>query len=268
MSPEQRARWLAGCLVNSDGSNIVDLSHPLHQGMEELPFFPRMVQEPFHTHERDGILSFYNHLTESCGTHCEAPGHVIAGAPTIEQIQPDRLIGPAAVIDVRAKCAADSDYKLSIDDLQAWEQCNGRIPDKAWLIMQSGWGKRWNTSAFLNLDANKIDHYPGFDPAAAHWLVQNDRHIVGIATECYSPEGGTAARAGTARQDSHQADGRAPRLPVRNELLPIWNTLVLSNLVNVHLLPEAGAWLIVGVIPFRGGSGGQARVFGVNPADT
>jgi kynurenine formamidase len=59
--------------------------------------------------------------------------------------------------------------------------------------------------------------------------------------------------------------GKLPFTPVRNELLPMWNTLVLSNLANVARLPETGAWIIVGVIPFRGGSGGQARVFGILP---
>jgi kynurenine formamidase len=263
MLQDPRAPWLNGCTIKPDGSNIVDLSHDWHEGMEELPFFPPMKQQPFHTHERDGILSSINHLSESCGTHCEAPGHIIPGAPTIDQIPLSGLIGPAAVVDVRAQCAANPDYKLSIEDLTNWEKRHGRIPDKAWLVMQSGWSARWGTPGFLNLDANSKDHYPGFEPSAARWLVENDRHIVGIATECFSPEGGTASRSGAG---SVKSDGRAPRLPVRQELLPVWHTLVLSNLANTATLPEVGAWLMVGVIHFKGGSGGQARVFGVTPA--
>jgi kynurenine formamidase len=199
----------------------------------------------------------------------------LADAPTIEQVPLPWLIGPAVVVDVRAQCDANHDYKLSVADLEAWEARNGRIPDKAWLIMHSGWSRRWNTPGFLNLDGNQKDHYPGFAPEAARWLVANDRHVVGIATECYSPEGGTASRAAAslgpqtappASPSDGGSHGRKPRLPVRQELLPIWNTLVLANLANVDRLPEAGAWLVVGVIPFRGGSGGQARVFGVLPA--
>ena len=59
--------------------------------------------------------------------------------------------------------------------------------------------------------------------------------------------------------------GRRPQLPVRQALLPQWNTLVVSNLANADRLPEAGAWLIVGVLTFRGGSGSPARVLGVLP---
>jgi kynurenine formamidase len=258
----------SGCFIRADGSNLINLSHDWHQGMTELPFFPPMRQEAFHTLQRDGIRSFSNHLSESCGTHCEAPGHVLADAPTIEQVPVTSLIGPAVVVDVEARCAANPDYKLSIDDLAAWERRHGRIPDGGWLIMRSGWHRRWNSDAFLNLDAQRRDHYPGFEPAAARWLVENQRHIVGIGTECFSPEGGSAARDASAptTEDSAGSHGRRPRLPVRHELLPVWNTLVLANLAQVDRLPEAGAWLIVGVIAFRGGSGGQARVFGVLPA--
>ena len=58
---------------------------------------------------------------------------------------------------------------------------------------------------------------------------------------------------GTLPVENKTRPGRRPAIPVRNELLPIWNTLVISNMANVYKLPEAGAWIIVGVIPFRGG---------------
>jgi kynurenine formamidase len=190
------------------------------------------------------------------------------------------------VINIREKCDGNPDYKLGVKDLEGWELNHGRIPDNSWLIMYSGWAEKWETLAFFNSDKDGKDHYPGFDPAAMRWLVENNRHIIGIATECMSPEGGSASRvseqnekrdmrAGTKEWDittkeglmvgTKKHAGKMPFTPVRNELLPVWNTLVLSNLANVVRLPEAGAWIIVGVIPFRGGSGGQARVFGILP---
>ena len=39
----------------------------------------------------------------------------------------------------------------------------------------------------------------------------------------------------------------------------------LENVANVHLLPEAGAYLIVAPIKIAGGSGGQVRIFAVVP---
>lgn len=271
--------------MKANGSNLVDLSHQWHERMPQPAFFPPMIQEAFHTIEKDGVLSFYNHLLESCGTHCEAPAHMLPGALTIEKVPLAWLIGPAVVINVRDKCKADPNYKLSIDDIESWETKHGRIPDRSWLIMFSGWSEKWGSTAFFNTDDQQRDHYPGFDAVAMKWLVKHDRHIVGIATECVSPEGGSGSRASKTPANIGRAlrgsdcdetidrsasettlkTGRMPAIPVRDELLPVWNTLVLSSLANVRDLPEAGAWIIVGVIPFRGGSGGQARVFGVLP---
>jgi len=279
-------KWTESCIIHGDGSNLVDLSHDWHERMTQPSFFPPMVQEPFDTLDNDGVMSFYNHLLESCGTHCEAPAHVLSGAPTIDKIPPSWLIGPAVVINIREKCDGNPDYKLGVGDLEGWELNHGRIPDRSWLIMYSGWAEKWETPAFFNVDQDGKDHYPGFDPVAMRWLVKNNRHIIGIATECMSPEGGSATRApgqngkGDERARREERDnateeslmvaekkhpGKMPFTPVRNELLPVWNTLVLSNLANVARLPEAGAWIIVGVISFRGGSGGQARVFGILP---
>jgi len=278
--------WTESCMIQADGSNLVDLSHDWHEKMPQPSFFPPMIQEPFDTLDKDGVMSFYNHLLESCGTHCEAPAHLLSGAPTIDKIPPSWLTGPAVVINAREKCDTNPDYKLNVKDLMNWESNHGRIPDHSWLIMYSGWAEKWETSAFFNIDKDGKDHYPGFNPAAMRWLVQNNRHIIGIATECMSPEGGSATRSSEQGEKRHlkarakernsttkensmvgmkARAGKMPFTPVRNELLPVWNTLVLSNLANVARLPETGAWIIVGVISFRGGSGGQARVFGILP---
>jgi kynurenine formamidase len=278
--------WLEGCFIKGDGSNLLDLSHDWHEGMTQPHFFPPMIQEPFDTIDKDGVMSFYNHLLESCGTHCEAPAHVLPSAPTIDKIPLSWLLGPAVVINIREKCDGNPHYKLDINDLKGWEMKYGRIPNNAWLVMYSGWAEKWETPGFFDADKDGKDHYPGFDPAAMRWLVENNRHIVGIATECMSPEGGSATRAseqnkkrnmrankkeldkaakGDLMTETETIAGKRPTIPVRNELLPAWNTLVLSNLANVAKLPEAGAWIIVGVIPFRRGSGGQARVFGILP---
>ena len=284
--PKVVSRWLEGCLIRADGSNLVDLSHDWHEGMTQPGFFPPMIQEPFDTIDEDGVMSFYNHLLESCGTHCEAPAHVLPGAPTIDKIPLSWLMGPAVVINIRENCNGNPDYKLGVKDLKGWEMKHGRIPNNSWLVMYSGWAEKWETPGFFNTDKDRKDHYPGFDPVAMRWLIENNRHIIGIATECMSPEGGSATRASeqnkkrNMRANKKELDkaaqgdpmagtkaiaGKRPAIPVRNELLSAWNTLVLSNLANVAKLPEAGAWIIVGVIPFRGGSGGQARVFGILP---
>lgn len=262
-SSEVTVSWRAGCYIKANVSNIVDLTHDWHEGMTQLSFFPPMIQEVKHTHKKDGIFDCYNHLMEECGTHCESPAHLISGAPTNEKTPLSSLIGPAVVINVLEKCRTNPDYRLSQEDLVDWETRHGRIPDGAWLIMYSGWSDRWDSPAFFNTDANNRDHYPGFDPAVMRWLVETNRHITGIATECMSPEGGSSMRPAKPVKRT----GLTQKISVRDELLPVWNTLVIEDMANVSSLPEAGAWIIVGVIPFRSGSAGQSRIFGVLPVD-
>jgi kynurenine formamidase len=55
--------------------------------------------------------------------------------------------------------------------------------------------------------------------------------------------------------------GYASDFPVHKEVTHpagIWH---LENLQNLSLVPPVGSYIIVGVIPFVGGSGAPARVF-------
>src|SRR5918994_5438505 len=83
----------------------VDLTHAL---AEDSAFWP--TAEGF-THEVASygptpggwFYSSYNiKLSEHGGTHLDAPIHFAAGKQTTDQIPLDKLIGPAAVIDVKA----------------------------------------------------------------------------------------------------------------------------------------------------------------------
>lgn len=77
---------------------------------------------------------------------------------------------------------ADPDSEVTVDDLQAWEEENGRIPEGAVVIMNSGYfrlyeagDKRtyhgWPDS--VQDESNTQDfHFPGFHPDAARWLVE------------------------------------------------------------------------------------------------
>src|SRR5262250_1553991 len=78
--------------------------------------------------EQDGIndKGFYyasNKFTtaEHGGTHIDAPRHFAQGHPTVDQIPVDRLMGPAVLVDVSAKCQQNADYLISPEDLQQWE---------------------------------------------------------------------------------------------------------------------------------------------------
>jgi kynurenine formamidase len=89
-------------------------------------------------------------------------------------------------------------------------------------------------------------HFPGFSEDAARFLI-DERDIRGIGADTLSVDPG--AGRGFPAHGVVNGNGKYH----------------LENVANVHLLPEAGAYLIVAPIKIAGGSGGQVRIFAVTP---
>ena len=51
---------------------------------------------------------------EHGGTHVDAPAHFHENSWRVEQIPASHLVGPAVVVDVKSKAAADPDYLLTV----------------------------------------------------------------------------------------------------------------------------------------------------------
>lgn len=189
-------------------------------------------------------------MAEHGGTHMDAPIHFAAGGRTAEAVPLSSCIGPAAVVDVRSKTAADLDYRLSVADLHAWEGAHGRLPQGAIVVMHTGWGARWpDKKRYLGTDKQGDVgnlHFPGFSREAAEFLV-NERDIAAIAVDTPSIDYGQST------------DFIVHRI-VNGADKPGF-----ENLANVDRLPPAGATIIALPIKIEGGSGGPARIVAVLP---
>jgi kynurenine formamidase len=134
--------------------------------------------------------SAYNYsAAEHGGTHIDAPVHFAEGKKSVEKIGLDQLIGEAVKIDVSAKASADRDYEITVGDIQAWELANGKIPEWAIILFQTGFGAKWpDKKAYLGTDQKGQDavkdlHFPGLRPDATKWLGENRKFkAVGIDT--------------------------------------------------------------------------------------
>lgn len=222
--------------------SVVSLSHPLSP---ESPVWPDRA--PFQIEVTTTVAAdgFYaNTLTyhEHVGTHVDAPAHFVDGGLTVDGIRPERLVAPLVVLDVTAQAADDEDYAVSVDDILAWEAEYGPLPDGAFVAFTSGWDARFSDpEAFVNLDAQGVQHYPGFHPEAAIFLVEQ-RMIVGIGTDTLSQDPGNSTDFGT-----HVAILGAG----------LYGVEAVANLGDV---PASGATVIVGAPNHVGGSGGPARL--------
>jgi len=226
-------------------TKVIDLTHTMH---EHMPFWPdgvpfkkiRLVDydQGYQLHKFD--------MGENTGTHVDAPSHFIKGKRPIDQIPLADLIVPAVVIDVQDKVAAHADYQLSTDDVVAWETKHGTIPAGALVILNTGWHKRFGDGQrYINMDANKVMHFPGYSKESAALLVQ--REVVGIGIDTLSLD-----------------HGPSKDFPTHVVMLGA-NKYMLENMANLDALPPTGATLIVGVLPVQDGSQAQARIFALLP---
>jgi kynurenine formamidase len=150
------------------------------------------------------------------------------------------------VIDKTAETEADPGYLLTAADLDAWEQENGQIPDRAWVLLRTGWQSRAQDSdAFLNV-GEQGPVTPGPDVEASRWLA-SERNISGFGVE-------------TVGIDAGAAGGFDPPFPLHNLLLGA-GRLGLTQLANLDKLPITGALLVVSPLKLVGGTGSPSRVF-------
>lgn len=226
----------------SAGRGLRDLTYPLTTGFPAFAPGEEAVRRTVASIEEDGYFMQEWRIVEHVGTHVDAPGHFTAGGRLATELRPSELILPAVVVDIAQRAARDPDTVVTVDDLRAFERRYGRIPDGAAVLMHSGWGSRvGDADAYRGTDAAGVLHFPGFGTDACEWLLRH-RRIRSLGVDTLSIDPGMSATF-----DTHVALTGADRYG-------------LENLAGLAHLPRHGATIFVGLIPYEGGSGGQARV--------
>jgi kynurenine formamidase len=245
----------------ADGTvEIVDLTQPLSESTPVIKLPPPFANTPglsreeiSHYDGRGPAWAWYTlTIGEHVGTHLDAPIHWVTGkdGADVASVAATSLIGPACVIDKTAGTEADPGYLLTAGDLEAWEAEHGRIPDRAWVLLRTGWGSRaQDEAAFLNVGPNGPET-PGPDVEASRWLA-TERSISGFGVE-------------TVGIDAGAAGGFDPPFPLHNMLLGA-GRLGLTQLANLERLPVTGALIVVSPLKLVGGTGSPSRVFAFVP---
>ena len=227
-------------------SKAIDLTHVMHDGM---PFWPGGVpfkKEALVTYESGGYLLHKFEMGENTGTHIDAPAHFIQGNLSVDKLPVDQLILPMVMIDVKSKVKANADYELTVQDIQRWESQYGDIPAHSLVVLNTGWHARFgNPRDYINMDADNIMHFPGYSRQAARFLIRRD--VAGIGIDTLSLDHGPSKTFAV-----HVAMLRA-------------NKYQVENMANLDALPAVGATAVIGVLPVKGGSQAQARIFALLP---
>ncbi|NOK59362.1 MAG: cyclase family protein [Chloroflexi bacterium AL-W] len=144
----------------------------------------------------------------------------------VDQIPPESLVVPA-------------------DDILAWEQRYGRVPDNAAILMFTNWQERvGSVEAFRHTDSSGVIHFPGFGKDSIDFLL-TERSLAGVGVDTLSLDHGPSTDFAT------------------HFTLLSTNRWGLENLANLNQIPPSGATLFVGAPKVASGSGGPSRIMAV-----
>src|SRR3989338_5417555 len=82
---------------------IIDLSIPLNEKTPAYPEDPQIELEQIAVVEKNGWSEKRIHCNTHCGTHIDAPAHMIVSGKTLDQLPLDSFYGEGILIDARKK---------------------------------------------------------------------------------------------------------------------------------------------------------------------
>ena len=233
----------------------IDLSHDFSA---ETPYWPTAegfkLEAEFKGMTDKGYYYTANRYaaSEHGGTHLDAPIHFAEGRQTADQIPLDTLIAKGVLIDVGAKAAKDPDYQVSVTDFEEWEKQHGRLPQGCIVLLNTGYAAFWPDRMKYMGTAEKGPvavaklHFPGLDPEAARWLVEN-RSVKAVGLDTPSIDYGQSTLF-----ESHR-------------ILFQQNIPAFENVANLDQLPAQGFLIVALPMKIRGGSGGPLRIVALVP---
>lgn len=240
--------------IELKNQRLVDLTHAFDERTIYWPTSPSRFEltELAHGETPGGYFySSYSLCTpEHGGTHLDAPVHFSRDGRDTAGVPLEQLVGPAVVIDISGQSSRNPDYRLTREDVLAFEARHGPVPDEAIVLLRTGWSRFWpDRLAYMGDDtpgdASKL-RFPGYGAAAARLLVEERKAaVLGIDTASIDYGGST--------------DFVAHRIAAAR------NVVNLENLTNLEALPATGAIVIALPMKIAGGSGGPVRVIAFVP---
>jgi kynurenine formamidase len=234
--------------------DLVDLTHPFNAHTIYWPTSPASFELDTLAYGHTPGSFFYSAFAfstpEHGGTHLDAPIHFAEAGHSVDRVPLERLVAPAVVIDITARANADPDYRLTADDVRAWEAQHGRVPGGAIVLLRTGWSRHWPDQRRYLGDDTPGDatnlRFPSFGEDAARLLVE-ERRVAALGADVASIDYGRST------------DFIVHRIAAGR------NVPGIENLNALERLPPTGAIVIALPVLIEGGSGGPARVIALVP---
>ncbi|ROR67224.1 cyclase family protein [Agrococcus jenensis] len=209
----------------ADASRLVDLSHPIRDGMPVYPGDPGVSIGPALTVDADGVDVAGIRMGSHTGTHVDAPSHTVRGGRTMADVGLDELVGDAVVLRVPGLAEGEV---YDWDRLEAHGSLPAQLPPI--VLIDTGWA-RW-------FDDERRTRHPALAAEAAEELLRRGMRVLGVDT--LSPDA-TAGGAAFPVHDAVLGSGR----------------LIVENVANLDAVPDR---VRVGFFPLRlAGDGAPVR---------
>lgn len=226
---------------------FVDLTHsfspntPVWQGFGQASFTAASdpgTYRPYSLKE-DGFRTTFYSMVGQYGTHVDPPAHFHADGITMDQIPLQQMILRLVVFDITPLLGKDPNHALTVQDIQAWEKKNGRVPEGAFAALRTDMSKDWN-----NPQRFKRSPFPAWSLEAIKFLFEQ-RHITAIGHESLDTDTTQAMDSETwvLKQGHYQIE-------------------VMAHLDEV---PPTGALIVVTWPKVEKGLGFPARAFAILP---
>jgi len=233
-------------------ATFTDLTHGFRPGQPHFPAFPDEQRSALLDYSKGDAFQVHHYaFVGQWGTHVDPPVHFIDGGRSIDQLPVSEMLLPLVILDISDRVAADPDATPTLDDISAWEARNGRIPEKCFVALRTGWWPRWpDPEKFQNKSADGISHAPGWSKPVLEELLER-RGVTAIGHEGMDTDPGLATSAGDASLEYYVLSRDC------------WQIELLANLDKV---PEAGALIMATWPKPTAGSGFPARAVAIHEA--
>lgn len=228
------------------GDRMIDLSQTLEPDIPKPAGFPDPKLELVRTIASGDVVNVDKiTLGLHSGTHIDAPMHFIEGAGSIETLEPDCVIGPAVVVDLRHKKAGDA---IERADIEAWEAESGesiRAGDA--VLLMTDFSKLWKTGpegeAFLTTV------WPYVTGSFVEYMVEKKIRLVGVES----------------MDLDHVVDPfdlSTSEFVAHRTFLPKGINIV-ENLTNLDKIDASRCFIVATPLKIKGGTGSPLRVVAI-----
>lgn len=232
----------------------IELSHPLNNDSPYWAGIPEGAVELSET-----VFDWGNEMLDCLiqtfkfpgqfGTHIDFPGHFVKGKALSEEYSVRDMVYPLCVIDVTDKVKEDVHYAVTVEDIKAYEEKYGEIPDGAFVALHTGWDKKWpDMDAISGTDENGGEHFPGWSMEALKYIYE-ERNAAANGHETLDTDASTLAE-------------QAGDLACERYLLDK-GKLQVEVMCNLDQVPPAGAIVIAAFLPIEGATGLPVRMWAI-----